>query len=244
MKNMESRCCGRHHGGADGRIMMGIVIVIVGVLAFLNNVGVLHNLDIWDYWPVILILVGIGRFFRPFTGSSQYVEGLVFIAIGALLLMNNLNLMDFDIDTYWPLLLILVGALIIIHSFSAHRAKSGISDKDFINVTSILGGSNYNYDSKNLKGGKMTAFMGGSKLDMRNAEMEGDSMVIDAFLMMGGMELLVPAHWRVVLQATPILGGVDDKTTVKDEAKTSKGSKTKELIVKGIVIMGGIDIKN
>jgi predicted membrane protein len=244
MRDMESRCRGHHHGGADGRIMMGIVIVIAGVLAFLNNVGVIHNLDIWDYWPVIFILIGIGRFFRPYTGGSQYVEGLILTVIGSLLLMNNLDLMVFNIDTYWPLLLVLVGALIIINSFSAHHAASGSSDRDFINVTSILGGSNYNYDAKNLKGGKMTAFMGGSKLDMRNAEMEGDSMVMDAFLMMGGMELLVPAHWRIVLQATPILGGVDDKTKTKDEVKTGKGAKTKELIVKGLVIMGGIDIKN
>jgi predicted membrane protein len=243
MRDMESRCC-HHHGRGDGRIMTGILIVVIGVLAFLNNIGVIHNLDIWDYWPVILILVGIGRFFRPFAGSGQYVEGLVLAAIGGLLLMNNLNVIDFNFDTYWPLLLILVGSVIIIHSFSAHHMISGSSDKDFINVTSILGGSNYNYDSKNLKGGKLTAFMGGSKLDMRNAEMEGDSMMIDAFLMMGGMELLVPDHWRVVLQTTPILGGVDDKTTTKDEAKTGKASKKKELIIKGVVIMGGIDIKN
>jgi len=244
MRDMESRCCGRHHGGADGRIMMGIVIVIVGVLAFLNNVGVLHNLDIWDYWPVILIMIGIGRFFNPSRGGSQYIEGLIWIVIGTLLLFDNLDLYDFSVGKYWPLLLVLAGVMIILHSFSAHRSINGSSGSDFINVTSVLGGSNYNYNSKNLKGGKMTAFMGGSKLDMRNAEMEGDSMVIDAFLMMGGMELLVPAHWRIVLQATPILGGVDDKTTVKDETKTGKGSKTKELIVKGIVIMGGIDIKN
>lgn len=245
MKDSDSRCCHHRHDKGDSRIIIGILIVIAGVLALLNNIGVIHNLNIWDYWPVILILVGIGRFFRPFDGGGQYIEGLILIAIGALILMNNLDYIDFNIGTYWPILLILVGGLIIVHSFTAHRMIAGVgSGKDFINVTSVLGGSNYTYDSKSLKGGKMTAFMGGSKLDMRNSDIEGDSMVMDAFLLMGGMEILIPENWRVVLQATPILGGVEDKTMTKDETRTVKGSRVKELIIKGTIIMGGMEIKN
>jgi predicted membrane protein len=240
---MDRKCCGHHERG-DGRIVFGILIVIAGLLAFLSNIHVIHNFSIWDYWPVILIVIGISRFFKPFTGSGQYVEGLIWIAIGTILLLDNLNLFEFSIGKYWPLLLVLVGIMIILHSFSATRAVSGGLNIDSINVTSILGGSNYNYTSKTLKGGKLTAIMGGSKLDMRNAEMDGDSMVIDSFIMMGGMELLVPEHWRVILQATPILGGVEDKTMLKEDSKSGKSSKVKELILKGVIIMGGIEIHN
>ena len=243
MRDMDRRCCGHGERG-DGRIMIGVLIVIAGVLAFLSNIEVIHNFNLWDYWPVILIAIGIGRFFRPFTGGSMYVEGLIWIAIGSVLLLDNLNLFEFSIGKYWPLLLVLLGAMIILHSFSASRSTSGLSNMDFINVTSVLGGSNYNYSSKTLKGGKLTAFMGGSKLDMRKAEMDGDSMVIDVFIMMGGMELLVPEHWRVILQATPIMGGVDDKTIMKEESKSGKSAKSKELILKGVIIMGGVDLKN
>lgn len=243
MQNFDKRCCGHGERG-DGRIMIGILIVIAGILAFLNNINVIHDFSIWDYWPVILIVVGISRFFKPFTGSGQYVEGLIWITIGTVFLLDNLDLFDVSIGKYWPLLFVLLGAMIILHSLSGSKSISGASNIDSINVTSILGGSNYNYNSKTLKGGKLTAFMGGSKLDMRNAEMDGDSMIIDSFIMMGGMELLVPDHWRVVLQMTPIMGGVEDKTLMKEDTRAGKSGKVKELVLKGVIIMGGIEIHN
>lgn len=243
MRDIDSKCHSIH-GRCDGRIFIGILIVVAGVLAFLDNIDVIHDLNIWDYWPVILIVIGLGKFFRPFTGANQYIEGLIWIAIGSLFLLDNLDLFSFNIGKYWPLFIVLLGMIIILHSLSGTRWVKGTSDKDFINITNVLGGSNYNFDSKKLKGGKLTAFMGGSKIDLRAAEMEGDSIVIDSFLMMGGMDLYIPEHWRVVLQVTPILGGVEDKTKLEGEAKPVKSSKSKELIIKGILIMGGIDIKN
>ena len=54
----------------------------------------------------------------------------------------------------------------------------------------------------------------------------------------GGFELLVPDTWNVIIEATPFLGGIDVK------ARTSLNPSAPRLIVRGFVMMGGLDIKN
>ena len=79
--------------------------------------------------------------------------------------------------------------------------------------------------------------MGGGKLDLRDATIASGQAVVKVFAVMGGFEILVPETWNVMVEATPFLGGVDDKTKVN----TGIGSR---LIIRGFVMMGGMDIKN
>ena len=60
---------------------------------------------------------------------------------------------------------------------------------------------------------------------------------VDALVMWGGAEIRVPIGWRVVSSVTPILGGYDDKTAAPAGNATT-------LVIRGAVIMGGIDVKN
>ncbi len=40
----------------------GILLIVIGVGFLLEKLGVLHG-SIWTYWPVILIIIGIGMLF-------------------------------------------------------------------------------------------------------------------------------------------------------------------------------------
>jgi hypothetical protein len=51
------------------------------------------------------------------------------------------------------------------------------------------------------------------------------------------VEILAPREWSVVLQGTPVLGGFEDKTAPPRESGP-------RLIVRGVAIMGGVEIKN
>ena len=83
---------------------------------------------------------------------------------------------------------------------------------------------------------ELTAIMGGIELDLRQAGTENGEAVIDVFVMWGGIEITVPPDWAVSNQVTPILGGAEDKSTGTQQARH-------RLVVKGVVIMGGVDIK-
>lgn len=88
-------------------------------------------------------------------------------------------------------------------------------------------------------GAETTAIMGGVELDLRYSAMEGDEVTIDTFALWGGIEIWVPTHWEVVSQGLPLMGAFEDKTRV-----TTHGAHQPRLIIRGVAIMGGVEIKN
>ncbi len=235
----------------DARILIGVAILIAGVAMLLSRMGVIsYGIDLWDFWPVLLILLGFSKVFQP----RQYREtifGIFVIIIGSLLLANNLEILDFGWDDFWPMLLIFLGLVILRNGIfgprrrhdevegddSSHFGKVRPVDADYIDVSAVLGGGTYRYSSKKLAGAKASAIMGGCELDLREADIEGDTLVMDVFAMMGGVEMQIPETWTIILEATPILGGVEDHTR-----KPAKDDK--KIVIRGSVIMGGIEIKN
>jgi hypothetical protein len=89
-------------------------------------------------------------------------------------------------------------------------------------------------------GAEATAIMGGVELDLRYSAMDGDEVIIDTFALWGGIEIWVPAHWEIVSQGLPLMGAFEDKTHVT----THGGNRQPRLVVRGVAIMGGVEIKN
>jgi predicted membrane protein len=79
--------------------------------------------------------------------------------------------------------------------------------------------------------------MGGVMLDLRKARMTGEA-VLDVFAMWGGVELQVPESWAVDVRVTPLLGGVEDRTRPATDPSAPR------LVLRGTVLMGGVEIKN
>jgi predicted membrane protein len=102
----------------------------------------------------------------------------------------------------------------------------------------LLGGVNRRCVSQDFRGGSLTAIMGGCELDLRHASISSGQAVIDTFAFWGGIEIKVPQEWTVVVQGTPILGAFDDKTV------RVGGDGSKVLVIKGVALMGGVDVKN
>ena len=96
-------------------------------------------------------------------------------------------------------------------------------------------------DSKNFKGGSLFAVFGGYKIDLTHAEMEGDRAVINASAVFGGGQIRVPENWQVSAQGAGIFGAYEDKTR-HFQPDPTKPSKT--LVIKGVAMFGGIEIRN
>jgi hypothetical protein len=58
-------------------------------------------------------------------------------------------------------------------------------------------------------------------------------------VMMGGLEIMVPQNWHVTTDVTPILSGVEDR-----RRPVPAGADIPNLIVRGSIIMGGIELKD
>ena len=82
------------------------------------------------------------------------------------------------------------------------------------------------------------ALMGGIDLDLREATIEGDELVITAIAIAGGIDVLVPEGIGVELDGFALMGGNDH---VPGEAPVRPGTPT--VRVRAFSIMGGVDVK-
>ena len=229
---MENRC----KSIFDAKIIFGLAIIIAGLVLFLENVGIIGYVNIWDWWPVILILLGIGQLAQP-KECRQTRTGFILIGVGLLFLGNNLDVFYFRFRDLWPLILILVGFSILKHT--TWKKKDLTQGSNFINLSYILGGGDRAYTTQNLEGGKVSAIMGGGSIDLRDASFQGEAINLEVFAFWGGFDITVPRNWNVNIQVTPIMGGVDNKIRQSVDV-----SSNKTLVIHGTVIMGGVEVKN
>jgi len=78
--------------------------------------------------------------------------------------------------------------------------------------------------------------------------------VLDCFAFWGGVEIKVPADWTVEVTGVPLLGGFADTRRESRRVvggigalhpeSTPVAPNEKRLQVKGMVIMGGVEVKN
>jgi hypothetical protein len=88
-----------------GGMMVGLVIVLVGIVLFLDQTGVLGWTPTWSFWPLLLVMMGLARFAQPRADGGRDGGWLIFI--GLWLLLNEMRVLRYR-DS-WPLFLVALG---------------------------------------------------------------------------------------------------------------------------------------
>mgnify|MGYP003462789976 FL=1 len=76
-------------------------------------------------------------------------------------------------------------------------------------------------------------------MNLTQADFEGQ-VVIDVTAIFGGTKIIVPQGWHVKSEVTAIFGGLEDKRGIMPIAE----GQNKLLIIKGIALFGGVDIRS
>jgi cell wall-active antibiotic response 4TMS protein YvqF len=223
----------------SAQLLTGLCIIGAGVLFTLDNFGVLDARVYLRYWPAALIAIGLVKV-QQARGGRGLIGGTLFIVAGGWLLLDSFGLVHVSIWQLWPILLVLFGASLVWQGMCRGSGRRGPGPADAnatISGVAVLGGGARGNNSRSFQGGELTAVLGGWDIDLRQAAIEGEA-VIDVFALCGGIELRVPEDWTVVGRVTPVLGGFEDKT------RPPQGAGTPRLIIRGLAIMGGIEVKN
>src|ERR1700677_1636475 len=109
--------------GSHG-IFFGAIVIAIGSLLLLDNLGIVRFHDIWQYWPVLLVAYGVSRIVDARTPSG-YVWGGVSALIGAFLLLDTLDIIVFNFAVIWPLLLIAFGLSVLVRALERNRIGFG-----------------------------------------------------------------------------------------------------------------------
>jgi predicted membrane protein len=219
------------------RLFLGLVIITLGLIALLDNLGLIHVQSAWRFWPLFLVAIGLARLLRP-AGCPGRTTGFVLLSLGLWFLATNLGVMPYRVRDFWPVIVVLVGARLVWGGFRQRAQDLPPSESTpRLSAFALLGGTEHKSNAPDFRGGDVTALLGGVKIDLRQAGMKSGEAVIDIFAFWGGVEIIVPRDWTVVVQGTPILGAYEDKTD-----QTHAGGP--RLVIRGVVLMAGCEIKN
>jgi predicted membrane protein len=252
-ERMDWRC--RRRSGRFG-LFAGAFLILFGILFLLQNLGVPHFGRVWQFWPVILIVLGLGRIVRGW-GFRGRLFGAALVAAGTVFLLHNFQLIHGHVWNFlWPVILICAGLGMLARSAERRRrwanrttpAAAGrmpsAANPASINVldeTAILGGIRRRIESQEFEGGQATAICGGIELDLSKAATKKDEIVIDVTAIFGGIDMRVPESWAVSARGGAIFGGFEDKTM---DTRSGDVPTQTRLVIVGNAIFGGVTIKN
>ena len=110
--------------------------------------------------------------------------------------------------------------------------------KDFGMQIAIMGGSERRGSWTPPRKLYSLAVMGGAGLDFREARMPPGETVVNVLAVMGGVEVIVPPGMAVETHGMGIMGGFE----AVDQAGDYTDPEAPRLVIRGMAIMGGVDI--
>lgn len=216
------------------RLIIGAAIIIVGGALFLDGLHIVDTSSILNnWWPLLIVTAGVAMLVSD---SKNYIWAFIVMAVGVFVQLRVLGFYS-DVNIWQvlvPLVLIIIGVSVATGRAIFPQTRIAESSDD---VVAILGGSDHKNLSDDFTASKVTAILGGAKIDLRKATIKKEA-TIEVLTLMGGIELVVPRSVIIENKTNAILGGVDNKT---DQEITKNSPR---LVIVGDVIMGGVEIKN
>ncbi len=107
-----------------------------------------------------------------------------------------------------------------------------------LKVKAILGGSNAIVDSQEFEGGSVRTVIGGAMIDLSKAQLKDGQATINVKCLIGGVELIVPSDWEVLMQPSVTIGGTSD-----EREQSAAAENRPRLTIEGRVCIGGVVVK-
>lgn len=224
----------------DKRVWLGGAFILLGLLFFFNS------MDILDFsisriifsWPFFFLVIGL----IITINTNKKLLGGILSGLGIIFLIPKIFPdINYDGTIVFAIIFISIGLYIIFNKVEKDKRTIDNEKKDVLDDVSIFGGGEKSINSDNFKGGSITSIFGGSEINLKGCKLSEGPNVIDVLCVFGGTTLIVPNDWNVIVNVTPIFGGFSNKI-IKDPSASVDINKT--IIVKGLVIFGGGEIKS
>ena len=213
--------------------LVGLLIVVLGLLMLGDNLGLMETRRVLAFWPVGVLAVGALMFTRAADVAGRTWAGFVMF-VGGWWTLSVLMDWPVRLSTIFPIGLVMIGIVVIQRAVGLRPVEPGTADQS-ISDLAFWAGIERKVTSALFRRADITAVMGGIQLDFRQAAINGEA-VVDLFVFMGGVEIKVPPDWIVSNQAIAIMGGAQDKSTGSADSKH-------RLVLRGFIMMGGVEVK-
>jgi hypothetical protein len=237
------------------QVVVGILVVFFGLLLTAGNLGMVTDVHRYiRFWPMVFTLAGLAIVLDRESCGSRRTFGWVMLIGGLWQTANTAFDLHFYIDDWWPLLMVGFGVFLLMRSVrgrpDADSTQSGTDGAmsgtaapgqaqrdDVVTSFAFMSGVKRNIFSPGFRRANLTAVMGGVELDLRQCTAAGGESIVDVFAIWGGIVVRTPADWQVVSEVVPLMGGVDDRSAHVQPSRH-------RLVIKGMAIMGGVEVKS
>lgn len=234
-----------------GPLVPGLVLLIIGTVFLLSNLGFFDIRIIRDYWPSLIIAFGLGHLLFPRHGARSIVWSAAFIVIGGLLQAQALGYIHSNVwAIVWPVWLIFLGLSFLFRGRARFSGCAGASpwggsnpnpvNHNRLNENSVFSGIKQRVDSQEFEGGYLSAVCSGIEIDLRDANTKMDELIIQADAVFGGIDLTLPAHWNVTVRGSGVFGGYEDKT----HPAANPAEKHPHVTITGSAVFGAVVVRN
>jgi predicted membrane protein len=222
-----------------GRILLGLLVALVGVVLLLNTTGLYDTDALLVYVPSLFVVWGLYALIaRRFT---DVFGPLFLIAGGAAWQAVALDYVTAEEAVqFWPVLLVLIGVSIVVDHLRRGERTSRViarADGDGFDVRAVFGEADRIVTGRPTAGDVVAVF-GETRVDLSELTRDpGDpTMVVDLAAVLGEIDLRVPRDWTVVVDASPILGEVTDRR------RHAGDGEVPDLVVDGFVFLGEVTL--
>lgn len=252
-------------------ITFGVLLILAGLFMLCFSTGIFPAAwrMVFISWQMLLIVVGLAELFK-----QRYISGLIFFTAGSFLIVPRIARLypgtwqfgEAFTSTYWPVLLVVFGILVIF-GVIAHPGKcrggghSAACAKERMkrrreatghNVEEVYGREGYvDYDlnftgaeqvflDPVFRGGRIKVFFAGITLDLRRAELQEGTSYLEIDAVFGGVVIIAPPEWKIESRNKSTMGGFSDKRAPHFVRREDDGRK---LVIAGNYVFGGGELK-
>ena len=238
--------------GLGGRVFFGVLVIVIGILFLVDKAGIAELDSLLDWWPSLFILYGAWRLIAN-RFRSLFLP-LLLIFGGVVLQLRELDTADV-FSTIWPAFLIALGVAIVIGGMRSRnrRQRGGSSSHSASTIIDVdlgapadaddgtlhaVAGSQDRIVSGDYYDGSINVVMGNGTLDMRDATIVDRPATLEVSVVMGEVKVRVPTEWNVRIVNSSQMGDT------KDTRRSQNNSDDPDLIIRGSVTMGSLQITN
>ena len=220
-----------------GNKLWGIVLIVLGVIFGLNALGITNiNVFFDGWWTLFIIVPSVIEIIK----DKRDVGNYIWLLIGVVLLLSAQGILDISKvgKLIFPAILVAIGVSIIFKDTIGSKVNDKIKELNKENKDeyfATFSGQKLNFSGEEFKGASLNAIFGGIDLDLRNTNITEDQ-VINATVVFGGIDILVPNNVNIKVKSNSIFGGVDNKIKVNDPNLPT-------IYVKAFCLFGGVEIK-
>jgi predicted membrane protein len=231
-------------------IVAALIFIVAGSMLLGRNLDLVPDavFRIVISWQMLLIVFGLSSLIK-----RNLTAGFIFLVVGTFFLIPAITGVEGEwFRTYWPVIFIIIGVVLLFKRRNfrrhggwrwdgcEHATSEELSSEDgFVKADVSFGAARYIVLDPVFKGADLDVSFGSVALDLRKTSLEEPQTHIDIDCSFGGVELFIPSHWNVQVEADSTLSGWEDKRHISQAVDYEH-----KLIVKGDLTFSGIEIKN